>query len=55
MFLQGASVAFSTWRLLNFVIPVKTCTFTLEFRRHWGGVRKDFIGKVLLKLQIYKQ
>ena len=45
----------STWRLLNFVIPRKTCIFTLEFRRHWGGVRKDFIGKVLLRLQIYKQ
>ena len=54
-FLQGTSVAFSTWRLLNFAIPRKTCIFTLEFRRHWGGVRKDFIGKVLLRLQIYKQ
>lgn len=33
----------STWGLLNFAIPVKTCTFTPEFRRHSGGVWKDFI------------
>ena len=33
-----------------FVIPRKTCIFTPEFRRHSGGVRKDFIEKVLLKL-----
>ena len=27
-----------------FVIPRKTCIFTPEFRRHSGGVRKDFIN-----------
>ena len=38
-----------------FVVLGNSITFTLEFRRHSGGVRKDFIGKVLLRLQIYKQ
>ena len=49
-FLQGTSVAFSTWRLLNFVIPRKTCIFTPEFRRHSGGVRKDFTEKGVIEI-----
>ncbi|MBO5794571.1 MAG: hypothetical protein J6R11_05795 [Bacteroidaceae bacterium] len=40
------------YRILSysFAIPEKTCSFAFEFRRHSGGVRKDFIEKVLLKL-----
>jgi hypothetical protein len=49
-FLQGTSVAFSTWGLLNFAIPEKTCNFAFEFRRHSGGVRKDFIEKGVIEI-----
>ena len=38
-----------------FALSGKSLTFTIEFRRHWGGVWKDFTEKVLLKLLIYKQ
>ena len=38
-----------------FAISGNSLTFTTEFRRHWGGVWKDFTEKVLLKLLIYKQ
>ena len=38
-----------------FVVSGNSITFTLEFRHYSGGVRKDFTGKVLLKLQIFKQ
>ena len=40
----------STWGLLNFVIPRKTCIFTPEFRRHSGGVRKDFTEKGVIEI-----
>ena len=33
-----------------FAVSENSITFTPEFRRHSGGVRKDFIEKVLLKL-----
>ena len=33
-----------------FVIPRKTCIFTPEFRRHSGGVRKDFIEKGVIEI-----
>ena len=55
VFLQGASVAFSTWRLLNFAIPRKNLYLCLEFRRHRGGVRKDFIEKGVIEILIYIQ
>ena len=38
-----------------FALSGNSLTFTIEFRRHWGGVWKDFTEKVLLKLIIYKQ
>jgi hypothetical protein len=40
----------STWGLLNFAIPVKNCNFAFEFRRHSGGVRKDFIEKGVIEI-----
>jgi hypothetical protein len=33
-----------------FAIPEKISTFTLEFRRHSGGVRKDFIEKGVIEI-----
>ena len=50
VFLQGTSVAFSTWRLLNFVIPRKTCIFTLEFRCHSGGVGRTLPKKGVIEI-----
>jgi hypothetical protein len=38
-----------------FVIPRKTCIFTPEFRRHSGGVRKDFIEKGVIEIIFYIQ
>ena len=38
-----------------FALSGNSLTFTTEFRRHWGGVWKDFTEKVLLRLIIYKQ
>lgn len=36
-----------------FVVSVKFITFVFQFWHYSGGVRKDFIEKVLLKLLIY--
>jgi hypothetical protein len=33
-----------------FAIPEKISTFTLEFRRHSGGVRKDFTEKGVIEI-----
>ena len=33
-----------------FVVSGNSITFTPEFRRHSGGVRKDFIGKGVIEI-----
>lgn len=33
-----------------FVVLGNSITFTLEFRRHSGGVRKDFIEKGVIEI-----
>ena len=33
-----------------FVVSGNSITFTLEFRPHWGGVRKDFIEKGVIEI-----
>ena len=47
------------WRLCNkdpfcFALSGNSLTFTLEFRRHWGGVWKDFTEKGVIEILIYK-
>ena len=46
------------WRIVGFAIKTCFCfavsensiTFTPEFRRHSGGVRKDFIEKGVIEI-----
>ena len=38
----------------SFVLSGNSITFTFEFRRHWGGVWKDFTEKSVIEILIYK-
>ena len=40
--------------MFMFVVSGNCITFTPEFRRHWGGVWKDFTEKGVIEILIYK-